>query len=92
VDQWLFRPVEVTGRFLHNKTMLIPNKSYGLAGFEYVVPLCIKETKEGIPLEGILVNKGFFRQIFILFKVLYQKNMLIHLIVTRLKILFFRKK
>ena len=39
--------------------MLIPTKNYGLEGFEYVVPLCIKETKDGIPLEGILVNKGF---------------------------------
>ena len=39
--------------------MLIQTTSYGLEGFEYVVPLCIKETKDGIPLEGILVNKGF---------------------------------
>lgn len=56
--------MEVKGRFLHNKTMLIPSKSYGLDGYEYVVPLCIKETKDGIPLEGILVNKGFIPKFF----------------------------
>lgn len=31
----------------------------GLAGFEYVVPLCTKETPEGDPIEGVLLNKGF---------------------------------
>ena len=39
--------------------MLIPSKSYGLDGFEYVVPLVTKETKDGDPIEGVLLNKGF---------------------------------
>jgi len=44
--------------------MLIPSKSYDMDGFEYVVPLCIKETKDGIPLEGVLVNKGFIPKLY----------------------------
>jgi len=56
----MFRIIKVEGRFLHNKAILLPTKKlYGLEGYEYVVPLCTKETVDGIPLEGVLVNKGF---------------------------------
>jgi cytochrome oxidase assembly protein ShyY1 len=51
--------VKVTGRPLHNKAILIPSKSFGLAGYEYVVPIVTKETPEGDALEGVLLNKGF---------------------------------
>lgn len=39
--------------------MLIPSSYRGCEGFEYVVPLCTKETAEGDPIEGVLLNKGF---------------------------------
>ena len=39
--------------------MLIPSHSYGIEGYEYVVPLCTKETADGIAVEGVLLNKGF---------------------------------
>lgn len=51
--------MKIVGRPLHNKAFLIPSKSYGLEGFEYVVPLVTKETANGDALEGVLLNKGF---------------------------------
>jgi hypothetical protein len=39
--------------------MLIPSTYYVLHGYEYIVPLVAKETPEGEPIEGVLVNKGF---------------------------------
>lgn len=44
--------------------MLIPSNFKGEAGFEYVVPLCTKETAEGDPIEGVLLNKGFIPEYY----------------------------
>jgi len=54
----------MTGRYLHYRAMLIPSKSFGLDGYEYVVPCVTKETADGDPLEGVLVNKGFIPKEF----------------------------
>ncbi len=35
--------VEVTGRVIHRNACLIPDEVNGLDGFEYVVPLLVKE-------------------------------------------------
>jgi hypothetical protein len=45
--------------YLFIKAMLIPSSYLGQEGFEYVVPVCTKETAEGDPIEGVLLNKGF---------------------------------
>jgi len=39
--------------------MFIPSTYRGMEGFEYVVPVCTKETADGDPIEGVLINKGF---------------------------------
>jgi hypothetical protein len=38
---------------------MIPSSDKGVEGFEYIVPLCTKETADGDPIEGVLLNKGF---------------------------------
>jgi cytochrome oxidase assembly protein ShyY1 len=59
VDSFLYRKVSIIGRPLHNRAMLVPKRSYGLDGYEYIVPIVTNETKDGDPLEGVLLNKGF---------------------------------
>ena len=38
--------------------MMIPAKSYGLYGFEYLVPLVTKENEDGSVQEGLILNLG----------------------------------
>lgn len=38
---------------------MLPSRKVGYEGYEYVVPLCTKETPEGDPIEGVFINKGF---------------------------------
>lgn len=59
LKEWLYRPVKVTGRQLHNKAMLIPRKLENYHGYEYIVPVVTKENEDGTYQEGILVNKGW---------------------------------
>jgi len=59
LNEWLYRPVRITGRPLHNKAMLIPRLYNGYAGFDYIVPLVTKENEDGSEKEGILLNKGW---------------------------------
>ncbi|WP_029009739.1 SURF1 family protein [Azospirillum halopraeferens] len=50
-----FRPVTVTGRFLHDREMLtVARPRQGMAGYEVVTPL---ERSDGGP--AVLVNRGF---------------------------------
>jgi len=57
--EWLYRPIRITGRPLHNKAMLIPRRHEGYRGFDYIVPLVTKENEDGSVQEGILLNKGW---------------------------------
>jgi surfeit locus 1 family protein len=59
LDDWLYRPIKITGRPLHNKAMLVPRKLEGYHGFDYIVPLVTKENEDGSEQEGILLNKGW---------------------------------
>lgn len=51
--------MRVSGRPIHAKAMLIPTKSYGKDGFEYVVPLVTDEDDEWENQSGYLLSKGF---------------------------------
>lgn len=59
LNEWLYRPVRITGRPMHNKAMLIPREYNGYAGFDYIVPLVTNENEDGSFKEGILLNKGW---------------------------------
>lgn len=59
LNEWLYRPVKITGRPLHNKAMLVPRTLEGYTGFDYIVPLVTKENEDGSEQEGILLNKGW---------------------------------
>lgn len=59
LNQWLYRPVRITGRPIHNKAMLIPRTVDGYAGFDYILPLVTKENEDGSVQEGVLLNKGW---------------------------------
>ena len=45
-EEWLYRPVRITGRALHYLGMYVPRTEYGKDGFEYVVPFVTSETPE----------------------------------------------
>jgi len=55
----MFRTVQITGRPIHLRAVLIPCYQYGLKGYQYIVPLVTKEDENGDNQEGILLNKGF---------------------------------
>lgn len=58
IDEWLYKTVSITGRPIHGKGMMIPSKSYGLYGFEYLVPFVTKENEDGSVQEGLILNLG----------------------------------
>ncbi len=51
--------VRVTGRVLHRNSCLVPHTSNGGEGFEYVVPLLVKEEADRSNPQGLIVSKGF---------------------------------
>ena len=59
IHDWLYRPVIITGRPIHSKTMFIPHKLDHYPGFEYVAPLVTEENEDGTIQSGVLFNKGF---------------------------------
>ena len=59
INDWLFRPLIVTGRLIHSKTMFVPHKLDYYPGFEYVLPLVIEENEDESIQSGVLFNKGF---------------------------------
>lgn len=59
IQEWLYKTVTITGRPIHGKGMMIPAKSYGLYGFEYLVPFVTKENEDGSVQEGLILNLGF---------------------------------
>lgn len=59
LNEWLYRPVKITGREIHNKAILLPRKMEGYHGFEYFVPIVTKENEESTYKEGIYINKGW---------------------------------
>jgi len=59
LDEWLYRPVRITGRPIHNKAMLVPRTVDGYKGFDYILPLVTKENEDGSIQEGVLLNKGW---------------------------------
>lgn len=59
LNEWLYRPVRITGRPLHNKAMLVPRTVANYKGFDYILPLVTKENEDGSVQEGILLNKGW---------------------------------
>jgi len=59
LNDWKYRTVTIRGRPLHYKQALIPTKSYGLSGFECIVPLVTKEKEDGTEQEGVLLSLGF---------------------------------
>lgn len=42
--------------------MMIPSKSYGMFGYEYIVPLVTKENEDGSVQEGLLLNLGMYNK------------------------------
>lgn len=58
LEEWNYRTVSVVGRPIHSKGMMIPTISYGLKGFEYLVPLVTKENEDGSVQEGLILNLG----------------------------------
>ena len=51
--------VEVGGRPIHRLTCLIFNSDRGIDGFEYVVPLLVREDKDRSNPQGLILSKGF---------------------------------
>jgi len=51
--------VEVSGRVIHRNACLVPHVANGADGFEYVVPLLVRENKDRSNPEGLIVSKGF---------------------------------
>jgi surfeit locus 1 family protein len=44
--KWLYRPIRVTGRPMHYKTMMIPEEVHEYRGYAYVVPLVTRENED----------------------------------------------
>lgn len=59
-----YKSVEVSGRPLHRLTCLVPHFSNGFDGFEYVVPLLVKEDADRSNPQGLLLSKGFIPRAF----------------------------
>jgi len=59
LNNWLYRPVKITGRPIHNKAMLVPRMLEGYKGYDYIVPLVTNENEDGSVQEGVLLNKGW---------------------------------
>ena len=51
--------VEVGGRPLHRDQCLVPNIVNGADGFEYIVPLLVKEDADRSNQQGLILSKGF---------------------------------
>ncbi|EGR34212.1 hypothetical protein IMG5_020760 [Ichthyophthirius multifiliis] len=58
----LYRTIKIKGRPIHRKGMMIPVKSYGLYGYEYLVPLVTFENEDESHQEGFILNLGFIPQ------------------------------
>ena len=56
--------VEVAGRPLHRDQCLVPNVVNGPDGFEYIVPLLVKENSDRSNPQGLILSKGFLPYFF----------------------------
>ena len=61
IDQWLYRPVKITGRQVHKHTMFPRGSRHGFPGADYILPIVTREDADWSTTsrEGILVNKGW---------------------------------
>lgn len=59
LKNWLYRPVKITGRPIHNKAMMVPRTVEGYKGYDYILPLVTSENEDGSVQEGVLLNKGW---------------------------------
>lgn len=61
IDEWLYRPVKVTGRFIYKHKMIFDRRNYGQAGGHLMLPMITKENEEleYDSRQGIIVNKGW---------------------------------
>lgn len=60
LDNWYYRPVTLTGRFLHNKSIPLYAVVDGKFGAWTLVPFVTKENEDSSEQEGIYVNTGFY--------------------------------
>jgi len=56
---WNVILVEVGGRPLHRLSCLVPHFESGVDGYEYVVPLLVREDKDRSNPQGLVLSKGF---------------------------------
>lgn len=59
LNEWLYRPVKISGRPIHSKAKLVPRIKYGHRGYDYIVPLVTDEQEDGSQRKGILLNMGW---------------------------------
>ncbi len=57
-EQWKYRRVKISGRFVHRLSMYIPNHIDEYKGYEFIVPLVTEEDENYKNRKGLLVNKG----------------------------------
>lgn len=58
-ENWKYRLIKVTGREIHVKSMLIPEKVNQYEGFQYFLPLIHSEDDKLENQVGIIINKGW---------------------------------
>lgn len=46
MKEWLYRPIRVTGRPMHYKTIFIPDRVHNYPGYAYIVPLVTRENED----------------------------------------------
>lgn len=59
VKEWLHRPVQVRGRPIHGKQMMVPRRVKGHLGYDCIVPLVTSEQEDGTQQYGMLLNMGW---------------------------------
>ena len=47
LEEWLYRPINIKGRPIHGKQMMIPRKVKGHSGYDCIVPFVTKENEDG---------------------------------------------
>ena len=61
IDEWLYRPVKVSGRQIHKHAMFPREKRYDYPGVHYILPVVTREDTEltAESRQGLLINKGW---------------------------------
>eukprot|EP01016_Furgasonia_blochmanni_P031460 TRINITY_DN324_c0_g1_i1.p2 TRINITY_DN324_c0_g1~~TRINITY_DN324_c0_g1_i1.p2 ORF type:complete len:339 (-),score=97.06 TRINITY_DN324_c0_g1_i1:203-1219(-) len=59
LQEWLYRPVRITGRPMHYRAICIPKKTDNYPGFDYILPLVTRENKDSTEQWGLLLNSGW---------------------------------